>query len=152
MATYTAISNDGDWSDAASTVFQNSGDGLPGIALVPENSAVQVVTYPDGRETLRVDWSLAASWGPDDVSTISWTSSAIDSNGDVRWSAESSSGVGGRSAYENDLEIDSFSVTNHLGNLVSDQFSSMYPFPVDCLLYTSPSPRDLSTSRMPSSA
>ena len=99
--------------------------------MVPENSAVQVVTYPDGRETLRVDWSLAASWGPDDVSTISWTSSAIDSNGDVRWSAESSSGVGGRSAYENDLEIDSFSVTNHLGNLVSDQFSSMYPFPVD---------------------
>ena len=131
VATYTATSNDGDWSDAASTVFQNSGDGLPGIALVPENSVVQVVTYPDGRETLRVDWSLAASWGPDDVSTISWTSSAIDSNGDVRWSAESSSGVGGRSAYENDLEIDSFSVTNHLGNLVSDQFSSMYPFPVD---------------------
>ena len=80
---------------------------------------------------MRVNWSLAASWGPDDVSTISWTSSAIDSNGDVRWSAEASSGVGGRSAYENDLEIDSFSVTNHLGNLVSDQFSSMYPFPVD---------------------
>ena len=24
--------------------------------------------------------------------------------------------------------------------------------PIDCLLYTSPSPRDLSTSRMPSSA
>ena len=33
LATYTATSNDGDWSDAASTVFQNYGDGLPGIAL-----------------------------------------------------------------------------------------------------------------------
>ena len=27
-----------------------------------------------------------------------------------------------------------------------------YLFPITCLLYTSPSPRDLSTSRMPSSA
>ena len=27
-----------------------------------------------------------------------------------------------------------------------------YSWPIDCLLYTSPSPRDLSTSRMPSSA
>ena len=27
-----------------------------------------------------------------------------------------------------------------------------YMFSLDCLLYTSPSPRDLSTSRMPSSA
>ena len=80
LAIYTATSNDGDWADTTSTVFQESGDGLPGIAIVPEESAVQVVSYPDGRETLRVNWSLAASWGPDDVSTISWTSSAIDSN------------------------------------------------------------------------
>ena len=28
----------------------------------------------------------------------------------------------------------------------------LYPWALDCLLYTSPSPRDLSTSRMPSSA
>ena len=27
-----------------------------------------------------------------------------------------------------------------------------YPMPKNCLLYTSPSPRDLSSSRMPSSA
>ena len=29
------------------------------------------------------------------------------------------------------MEIDAFSVRNHLGNVVSDRFSSMYPFPVD---------------------
>ena len=32
------------------------------------------------------------------------------------------------------------------------QFPSWTKLPLDCLLYTSPSPRDLSTSRMPSSA
>ena len=31
-------------------------------------------------------------------------------------------------------------------------FSSSTTHPIDCLLYTSPSPRDLSTPRMPSSA
>ena len=31
-------------------------------------------------------------------------------------------------------------------------FLGLYDFPNTCLLYTSPSPRDLSTSRMPSSA
>ena len=39
--------------------------------------------------------------------------------------------------------------------LVSTVFSTLYYFPIvyiTCLLYTSPSPRDLSTSRMPSSA
>ena len=30
--------------------------------------------------------------------------------------------------------------------------SDLARLPIDCLLYTSPSPRDLSTSRMPSSA
>ena len=32
------------------------------------------------------------------------------------------------------------------------QAASLYAFSNNCLLYTSPSPRDLSTSRMPSSA
>ena len=34
----------------------------------------------------------------------------------------------------------------------SNQVSGVYILSMDCLLYTSPSPRDLSTSRMPSSA
>ena len=37
--------------------------------------------------------------------------------------------------------------------LADDDFlEALTEFPKDCLLYTSPSPRDLSTSRMPSSA
>ena len=43
----------------------------------------------------------------------------------------------------------------HLDGLIhtAAEFGSLTPFLLyDCLLYTSPSPRDLSTSRMPSSA
>ena len=35
---------------------------------------------------------------------------------------------------------------------IYDVTEDVYPEDIDCLLYTSPSPRDLSTSRMPSSA
>ena len=38
------------------------------------------------------------------------------------------------------------------GDIIIDQEGKMYVVLKDCLLYTSPSPRDLSTSRMPSSA
>ena len=94
-------------------------------------SLTRLVTDQDGDERIQVNWSISASWGPDDLSSITWSSSATDLDGETRWSAEASSGNGGRSAYENDLEIDSFKVVNHLGNTLSNQFSSMYPFPVD---------------------
>ena len=42
---------------------------------------------------------------------------------------------------------------NHTGmSLFMSQNDKRVPKFIDCLLYTSPSPRDLSTSRMPSSA
>jgi len=129
-ATYTAYSPDGDWSDQGSVSFAQSGS-IPGLDLATSESASALVTNQDGTERIQVNWSISASWGPDDLSSISWSSSATDLNGETRWSAEASSGNGGRSAYENDLEIDSFTVVNHLGNTLSDQFSSMYPFPVD---------------------
>ena len=37
-------------------------------------------------------------------------------------------------------------------DLITSEDSDTYPEFYSCLLYTSPSPRDLSTSRMPSSA
>ena len=40
----------------------------------------------------------------------------------------------------------------YLKELYTSQSPMMDALAVDCLLYTSPSPRDLSTSRMPSSA
>ena len=48
------------------------------------------------------------------------------------------------------LEI---TITNYLPGEESQQKMRVnYDQSIDCLLYTSPSPRDLSTSRMPSSA
>ena len=38
------------------------------------------------------------------------------------------------------------------GVVVDDKLNELYAQALTCLLYTSPSPRDLSTSRMPSSA
>ena len=129
-ATYTAYAPDSDWSASGSVLFSQTGS-IPGLALVESESASMLVMDQDGTERIRVNWSISASWGPDDLSSLSWSSSAIDTDGENRWSADESSGNGGRSAYENDLEIDSFTVVNHLGNTLSDQFSSMYLFPVD---------------------
>ena len=46
-------------------------------------------------------------------------------------------------------EIAPFIMVNHWGTII---LAEPLELPNDCLLYTSPSPRDLSTSRMPSSA
>ena len=43
-------------------------------------------------------------------------------------------------------------IANHFSFAVSDDGQQFLMNPYGCLLYTSPSPRDLSTSRMPSSA
>ena len=45
--------------------------------------------------------------------------------------------------------VGSFSYSHGLEAMINDNFIKSKE---DCLLYTSPSPRDLSTSRMPSSA
>ena len=44
------------------------------------------------------------------------------------------------------------SATFKIGEIYRELHSEDYEEAYDCLLYTSPSPRDLSTSRMPSSA
>ena len=61
----------------------------------------------------------------------------------------------GPSAYKKDLS-NIIKLTNHLNNPHKD-FKTIHIAGTNgkgstCLLYTSPSPRDLSTSRMPSSA
>ena len=47
-----------------------------------------------------------------------------------------------------ELQIKAFLVGGYVRDLILDRKSK----DIDCLLYTSPSPRDLSSSRMPSSA
>ena len=53
-----------------------------------------------------------------------------------------------RDATFEDLDVDSLDLAE-LSQIIEDEFGVQLK---GCLLYTSPSPRDLSTSRMPSSA
>ena len=58
---------------------------------------------------------------------------------------------------DTDQERESGKINNHKTNNYNEQPTAIRPHtppptPPTCLLYTSPSPRDLSTSRMPSSA
>ena len=53
-----------------------------------------------------------------------------------------------RAVNQNDLVV----VTIFVNPTQFDDASDLNAYPKTCLLYTSPSPRDLSTSRMPSSA
>ena len=43
-------------------------------------------------------------------------------------------------------------IKKNIENILKNKKSVIFGLPGACLLYTSPSPRDLSTSRMPSSA
>ena len=45
-----------------------------------------------------------------------------------------------------------FATPNRIAQIVQDEDADAVALSLFCLLYTSPSPRDLSTSRMPSSA
>ena len=52
----------------------------------------------------------------------------------------------------NDQQVEEYlNITSEFG-VRPEYFSNEFIFLTGCLLYTSPSPRDLSTSRMPSSA
>ena len=46
IAVFTVASTDGSWGDTATTSFQESGDGIPGISMAASQSSVQVVELP----------------------------------------------------------------------------------------------------------
>ena len=97
-------------------------------------------------------------WWRDAVTYQIYIRSFADSNGDGKGDVE---GIRSRLPYLKRLGIDAIWITpwypspqkDH-GYDVSDymDIEPDYGTLKDCLLYTSPSPRDLSTSRMPSSA
>ncbi len=64
----------------------------------------------------------------DDVGSIRWVSQAFESSGESVWPAVSHSGHSGKNAVENDLTIDSFEVRDEFGRLLSNQYSTFYPY------------------------
>ena len=67
----------------------------------------------------------------------------------VLWKGSDSEGNMLNSHYESFMNFTVANKTKVYNDLVNVSFDEGY---MNCLLYTSPSPRDLSTSRMPSSA
>ncbi|MEC7100287.1 MAG: hypothetical protein VXW80_00395, partial [Candidatus Thermoplasmatota archaeon] len=110
------------------TFTQASGSSV--APLDTSLSYVEIVTHPDGYDDVVVNWMFDVNWNWDDVESIRWVATAYDEYGEFVWPAVSFSGQGNSNAVENDLQIESFEVRDEYGRLLSNQFSSFYPFPV----------------------
>ena len=122
-------SDDGSWGmNSGSVVFsQTSGSQL--MSLDTSSSTVSVVDGGDGWMDVQVTWKFDISWNWNDLDRINWIAQAIDDDGVSIWPANSASGTNGN-AVENDLQIDSFEIRDQYDRLISNQFSTFYPFPI----------------------
>ena len=123
-------SADGLWGQGSDPVTFSQISGSSVAPLDTSQSSVNLSTHSDGNEDIVVNWAFDISWNWDDVETIRWVSHALDEFGEFVWPAVSLSGQGSDKAVENDLQIDSFEVRDEYGRLLSNQFSTFYPFPV----------------------
>jgi hypothetical protein len=92
------------------------------------STSIEIITHNDGYDDVVVHWKFDVSWMWDDVGSIRWVSQAFDSSGESVWPSVSHSGHSGKNAVENDLMIDSFEVRDKFGRLLSNQYSSFYPY------------------------
>ena len=122
--------NDGLWGQGTDpvTIIQTSGSSV--APLNTSQSYVEIITHSDGYDDVVVNWMFDINWNWDDVESIRWVSTALDEYGEFVWPSVSFSGEGNSKAVENDLQIESFEVRDESGRLLSNQFSTFYPFPV----------------------
>ena len=118
---------DGLWGQGSDpvTFTQQSGSS---VAPMDSSTSIEIITHNDGYDDVVVHWMFDVSWMWDDVGSIRWVSQAFDSSGETVWPAVSRSGESGKNAVENDLIIDSFEVRDQYGRLLSNQYSSFYPY------------------------
>ena len=122
-------SADGLWGSGGSsaTFSQTSGNGLAPIDT--SMSYVEEVLHSDGYVDIVVHWFFEVTWNWDDVDDIHWIARANDEAGETIWPASTNSGMSGKNAVENDLQIDSFTVLDADGRLVSNIYDTLfYPF------------------------
>jgi hypothetical protein len=121
---------DGLWGTGSDSVSfsQSSGDSIAPMDI--SASSVEQLMHNDGNADVVVHWNFGVSWMWDDVDSIRWVSQAYDTNDETVWPAVSLSGQNGKKAVENDLQIDSFEVHDQFGRLLSNQYSTFYPYPI----------------------
>ena len=122
-------SDDDSWGMTSGSVTFSQTSGSQLMSLDTSASEVSVVDGGDGWMEVQVTWKFDVSWNWNDVDRINWIAQALDSDGASIWPANSVSGIFGN-AVENDLQIDSFEIRDQFGRLVSNQFSTFYPFPI----------------------
>ena len=120
-------SADGLWGQGSETVsfMQISGSS---VAPMNPSTFLEITTHNDGYDDVTIHWMFDVSWMWDDVNSIRWISQAFDASGESVWPSVSNSGEFGKNAVENDLMIDSFEVRDQFGRLLSNQYSTFYPF------------------------
>ncbi len=120
-------SNDGLWGQGSEPISFNQISGSS-VAPMDPSTSLEITTHNDGYDDVTIHWKFEVSWMWDDVGSIRWVSQAFESSGESVWPAVSHSGHSGKNAVENDLTIDSFEVRDEYGRLLSNQYSSFYPY------------------------
>ena len=122
-------SADGSWGMNSGSVMFSQSSGSQLMPLNTSSSQVSVIDGGDGWMDVQITWRFELSWNWNDVDRINWIAQAYDTNEVTIWPANSVSGVSGN-AVENDLQIDSFEIRDQYNRLISNQFSTFYPFPI----------------------
>ena len=102
------------------TFTQSSGFGM--LELNDSTSVSEI----GGR--LVVDWQFEVDWDWNDSQSMSWSAQGYDENGEGLSPATAQSGGIATQASENDLQVDSWQVSDLFGHDLSDMFSPAYPF------------------------
>ena len=120
-------SADGLWGQGSELVSFSQVSGSS-VAPMDSSTSLEITTHNDGYDDVTIHWKFDVSWMWDDVGSIRWISQAFDTSDESVWPAVSHSGHSGKNAVENDLTIDSFEVRDEFGRLLSNQYSSFYPY------------------------
>ena len=122
---------DGLWGAGESGVIFSQSSGGELAPLDTGMSFIEESVHSDGYTDIVVHWFFEVGWNWDDVDNIFWQARANDDAGETLWPAFARSGKFGSNAVENDLQVDSFTVRDQQGRLLSNIYDTVfYPFPI----------------------
>jgi len=97
-----------------------------GMSMMALDTAASSASLNNG--SWSIDWQFEISWDWDDEASVEWTAQAFNHSGEGLAPSTAKSGGSGSQASENDLEIDTWDIYDHSGNLLSNAFDPAYPF------------------------